>query len=294
MAERRRRSVYRTKTVEMEALDAVSPKKVFDYDDESATSPGSGYKRRRSSTKKETSKQPEKEDAKDDKPRKVRHTMSGAKSSDKKQVSDHLPENKERSSKHRRTVDFSQHVTSDDNSTETKRNEQSKERKSSSTSRQSSTLSRHKDDNQSTKTAETAKSSDKERKSVVQDLPNDAALPAPKSGAKGKGRAPDAQPAEPSHSSKSTRSSVPAEPTDKGKGKAKAVAPAPDVPDYEDMPAASRLHEEVPTDMPESRRLQRLIELAIEAEQAQMAHLYTGQCSWISRFAAIPPRLSPA
>ena len=156
-----------------------------------------------------------------------------------------------------------------------KKDEPKKERKSSSTSRKSS--SRHKDDNQPVKTAE------REHKAMAQDQRKDAVLPAPKSEGKGKGRASSDHAPESSHSSKTTRTSVAPEPTDKGKGKAKAVVPAPDVPDYEDVPAASRLHEEIPTDMPEPRRLQRLIELVIEAEQAQMARLYTGQCSWISR-----------
>ncbi len=111
--------------------------------------------------------------------------------------------------------------------------------------------------------------------------------PVPKFEGKGKGKVSEAHTAESKQSSKDTRSSVVAEPTDKGKGKgkAKAAEPAHDVPDYEDAPAASRLHEDIPTDMPEPRRLQRLIELAIEAEQAQMARLYTGQSSWISRCA---------
>ena len=262
MAERRRRSVYRTKAVEEE--DTSPQKPIID----STTSPESGFKRPRNGSNLEN-REMDTEQMKDERVRKVRHTISGSEKALPKEISEMEHGNKSRSSKHRKTVDFSQ--GSHDNASEAaKPEEKSKSRKSTTRQSASSLIP----------TETNALLKEKQSKSATS---KDTALSASKPTGKGKGRAVDPIPREPAVSSSDQGMSSAADTNSKGKGKAKAVLPS--VPDYEVPSDSNRLHGEVPTDMPEPRRLQRLLELAVEAEQAQMSRLYTGEFSWISRFA---------
>jgi hypothetical protein len=275
MAERRRRSVYRTSTIaaEDDGNEDHSPGKVIV--DNTTTSPSSGFKRpRNASNVGKSGRHSEVEHAKDEKARKVRHTISGSEKSSAKPDNEHEQENSSRPSKQRRTVDFSQERV-DKASEAAKAEDKSKSRKS--TTRQSGSALVATESNATSRERETRPASAK----VVS--------PQPKPAGKGKGRAADPMPREPIHaSSDHARLSTTEVSSSKGKGKAKA---APKVPDYEGPADSSRLHDEVPTDMPEPRRLQRLLELAVEAEQAQMSRLYTGECSWISRCAFTCPVL---
>ena len=263
MAERRRRSVYRTRAAEDEVPDDHSTSKI-----EAISSPGSGFKRPRNSLKRDGDIA-ENEVVKDERVRKVRHTMAGSEKVNS--ISDHdggIQQNS-RPSKLRQTVDFS-HSTHRGEADSTKSENKSSSRKSSS--RKSASSSQRSEDNISPKIS--GKGSKSRTADAVRQEPD------PKSAGKGKSKTTDRTNSEPSQiSSKNMRTTSAPEADSKGKGKAKPSA----IPDYDSVADFSRLHEEVPTDMPEPRRLQRLLELAIEAEQAQMSRLYTADCAWISR-----------
>ena len=246
---------------------------------------GSGFKRPRSD-REDVKSVVTMEQQKEDRVHKSRHTMTGADSKSTSSKDDKGKDDVHRSKKHRQTVDFGdgevriRTANTASASDEPKRDEKKEDRKSI-IRKASSKSSKDAEVKVDVETEKGVHADGRKRKSKAADRDSHHAAPheadKPKAADKGKSRAVSTAPRSPGAQGASSSH------VSKDKGKARATGPAP-VPDYQDVSAAYKLHEQVPSELPEPKRLQKLVELALEEEQAQVDRLYgSGPHEWISR-----------